>query len=165
MTTLELELAVFNQINIRQNLAVTNVSWGIPGLHECDILELSTSGYATEYELKISRSDLLKDKEKGHNHESNYIKYLYFVVPKHLKEIALNEIPERSGLMVVDEEINPYSKKKFYYHKIIKQPEPNDNCVKWSEKERYQLARLGTMRIRSLKDKLVNEMKKNTIKF
>ena len=46
-----------NFFNYRANLIVPNISWGL-GLHECDLLVLTSSGYATEIEIKVSKADL-----------------------------------------------------------------------------------------------------------
>ena len=89
MTTLEIEIALMEHFNVRQNSIVPNISWGIANLHECDILVLSKSNYATEVEIKISKSGLLKDKEKKHGHNHNHIARLYFAVPKKLKRNSL----------------------------------------------------------------------------
>ena len=88
MKTIDIEIAVMKWIGIRRNLVIPNVSWGISmkhpttykwmGLHECDILSLTKSNYAMEVEIKTTKSDLLKDKEKTHGHNSNLIRYLYF---------------------------------------------------------------------------------------
>lgn len=70
ISTLQCEVAIMKHFGIRANLIVPNVSWEIYSLpfrtlHECDILILSNSGYATEVEIKISKADLLKDREKN----------------------------------------------------------------------------------------------------
>ena len=93
MKTLDMEIAVMKHFDIVQNLIVPNISWGISGLHECDILSLSKAGYATEIEIKISKADLMSDKKKEHGHRHRYIANLYFCVPSFLKQIALEEIP------------------------------------------------------------------------
>lgn len=159
MKTIEIEIAIMQYFDTRQNLIVPNISWGIANLHECDILSLSKAGYATEVEIKVSKSDLLKDKEKEHNHRHNHIAQLFFAVPKNLEDIALNVIPERAGLFVVEKyryRVLGFDDVYKFDTKIImaRQCERNKNAVKWSEQERYQLARLGTMRILGLKKKI-----------
>jgi hypothetical protein len=153
MTTLHMEVALMDWLNIRQNLVVPNVSWGISignrSLHECDIIKLSKSNYATEYEIKVSKSDLIKDKGKRHGHVHNAIKDLYFCVPEKLLEIALDHIPERAGLICV-REVNS----RFEVN-IIRKAKSNKNAIKWPEKARYNLARLGSMRIPGLKRKVL----------
>lgn len=158
MKTLDIEIAVMNYIGIRQHLVVPNISWGIgsltKALHECDILSLSNSGYATEWEIKVSKHDLIKDKEKYHGHSHEYIADFFFVVPEKLKLIALKYIPERAGLFVV-KKYRPESFKGGGFHiDRIKSCLRNKNAVKWSDQDRYKLARLGTMRILALKEKI-----------
>ena len=158
MTTIEIEIAVMEHFGIRQNLIVPNISWGIAGLHECDILSLNRTGYATEVEIKTSKADLLQDKKKKHNHRHNHIADLYFAVPENLRKIALEVIPERAGLFI----IKKYEDNDDYFKVSeltagayeVKPSTRNKDAVKWTEKERYQLARLGTMRILALKKKL-----------
>ena len=58
--------------------------------HECDILTVSPSYWATEVEIKISLSDLKADFKKKHNHLSNAIKYFYYCIPEHLLQKSLN---------------------------------------------------------------------------
>lgn len=155
MKTLDIEIAIMKYYGVRQYNIVPNVSWGIRDnnykpLHECDLLILSSSGYATEIEIKISKYDLLKDKDKKHNHNHNHIKYLYFAVPEELEEIALANIPERAGLYIAggDGTIKKIIKKK--------KAEMNTRSHKWTLEERLQILRLGTMRIFGLKMQIKN---------
>lgn len=152
MTTLEIEIAMMQLFPPRQNIVVPNVSWGMNllsqhgyvSLHECDILILSKGNYATEIEIKISKSDLLADKKKAHGHYHEHIARLYFAVPDTLVDVAVDAIPERAGL---------YSVKAGKIPKLIRQCKRNKNCSRWTEKDRLKLAHLGTMRILGLKKK------------
>lgn len=164
MTTLELEIALMSFFGIRANLIVPNVSWGIGNLHECDLLILSKHHYATEVEIKISKSDLLKDKNKSHNHIHNYIRRLYFAVPEKLKDIALSEIPSGAGLISAKKiQCKPWhhlysenSSHNYYFHlDVIRNPALNSSAHKWTDTEYYMLQRLGAMRILSYKKKLL----------
>lgn len=157
MKTIDMEIAVMQWLDIRKNLIVPNVSFGM-GLHECDILSLTKSGYATEVEIKISRADLLKDKHKSHGHESKRIKSLYFAVPEKLKELALAEIPERSGLLVVHWRS---AKKLGYYVTTAREPVVDKYAEKWNDRDRMNLSRLGTMRILGLKQNILRQTNKN----
>ena len=154
MKTIDIEIAVMKHIGIRQNLIVPNVSWGISSntlnLHECDILSLSKSGYATEVEIKVSKHDLLKDGEKWHGHHHNYIANLFFAVPELLEGIALTNIPERAGLFVAKK----YTPGNEIFIEQVRACQRNKDAVKWNEIDRYKLARLGTMRILGLKQKI-----------
>jgi len=150
MTTIEMEIAIMRYMDIRKNIIVPNVSWGIvidyKTLHECDLLILSKSGYATEIEIKISKSDLKQDIKKLHKHKHNAIKKFYFAVPVHLKEFALDNIPKHAGLIVVNEDSKV---------EMVKTAEINKYAIKWKDKEKAKLLRLGCMRILGLKEKIV----------
>ena len=153
MKTIDVEIAVMRYIGIRQNLVVPNVSWGISlnnqDLHECDILSLTKSGYATEVEIKVSKYDLLKDREKGHNHRHNHIARLFFAVPELLEDVALINIPDRAGLLVVRKDRNDGK----IYVEQVRVCQRNMKAITWTDEDRYKLARLGTMRILGLKEK------------
>lgn len=152
MTTLDLEICLMSFFNIRHNIIVPNISWGIANLHECDLLVLSRSNYATEVEIKISRADLLKDKKKKHGHKHNHIARLYYAVPEKLVELALDEIPSRAGLIVCKE--ITCKNGSTIYAKKIRECKRNMKAHQWSEKEKVKLCHLGTMRILGLKKKI-----------
>lgn len=158
MTTLEIEIAIMNYIGVRQNVIVNGIHWGLNVgtklMHECDLLSLTKSNYATEIEIKISKSDLLKDKFKKHKHEHPHIKYLWFAVPKKLKEVALQEIPERAGLYL----LHRWDDGRITVH-TEKQPTPRKDAIKWNDTERNDLMRLGTMRILTLKRQLLRSLR------
>lgn len=155
----DIEIAIFRKYDVRQHIIVPNVSDQmclVP--FETDMLVLSRSNYATGYEIKVSKSDLLadlkkkqysrfKDKENGSILQELYyakkFKYFYYAVPQKLKEIALRVIPEFVGLYVYDNNgigvlIKVKDAKKL-------------KTQSWSEKEKIELMRLGIMRIYSLK--------------
>lgn len=137
-----MELAVVSYLNPRQNLIIPNVWWGI-SLHECDLLILTKNNYAYEVEIKISKSDLVADREKKHQHFNNKIKKLYFAIP----EILLGYkqyIPDTAGIIVVSE--NGFCEK-------IREARVK-NSYRWTDEEKYNAARLGTMRIWGLKEKI-----------
>jgi hypothetical protein len=162
---IDIELAIFRLYDIRQHVIVPNVSDQmclVP--FETDMLVLTQSSYATGFEIKVSKSDLLadlkkkqytrfKDKENGNLLQELYyakkFKYFYYAVPKKLEETALSIIPDFVGLYVYE---------NFEYPKT-----PTFKCVKeakklktesWREKDKVELMRLGCMRIHSLKQGL-----------
>lgn len=158
MKTLDIEIALMNYLKVRRKPIVPNVSWGIVidnrPLHECDLLVLSDSNYATEIEIKITKQDLLKDKDKRHGHYHHGVKYLYYAVPSKLKDVALAEIPDRAGLYTIHEHnglFSVYTERKATANKF---------AIKWSDKDRTDLLRLGTMRIFTLKRQLQRVLKK-----
>lgn len=162
---IDIELAIFNLYDIRQHIMVPNISNQMEVVpFETDMLVLTQSGYATGFEIKVSKNDLLadlkkrqyrmfKDKENGSLLQELYyakkFKYFYYAVPKKLEETALSIIPYFVGLYVYE---------KFEYPNL-----PSFKCVKkakklktesWSEKNKVELMRLGCMRIPSLKQGL-----------
>jgi len=142
-TAKEIEIRIAKWFGYRTNLIVPNVSWGA-GLHECDILILTKAGYALEVEIKVSKGDIIKDGEKRHQHRSEKIKRLYFAIPKKLeKHIAL--IPVRAGVITVEETGNC---------ELIRNAEVNRAAKKWGDEDRFNIARLGAIRIWDLKEKL-----------
>lgn len=145
-TSLEIEVRLADHFNYRQNIIVPNISWGM-NMHECDLLIITKAGYATEIEIKISKSDLIKDKKKEHGHQSILIKYLYFAIPEKLdKEEIKAEIPARAGIII----INKQGKLR-----IDRKPLKNNGCVKLTDSQILNIARLGAMRIWNLKHEAV----------
>jgi hypothetical protein len=125
---------------------VPNVSWGLL-FYECDLLVVTQSNYCYEVEIKTSRSDLKADLVKPHGHRSKKIRRLYFAIPDYMQK-DIEFIPPRAGILIVSEPvINGYGSRC----KCIRDPENNEEARKLSDVERYQVARLGTMRIWSLK--------------
>lgn len=146
MTSADIEIAVSHYFNIRANIIVPNVSWGLR-LHECDLLVLTKNGYAYEVEIKVSRADLIKDASKPHNHDSKRISRLYFAIPAKLKD-CVEFIPERAGILVCDHGEGPY-KHTIHCRRLREAAKTYD--YQWPEHERLALARLGAMRVWSLK--------------
>ena len=164
VTCLDIELAIMQEFNFRQNLIVPNITNMMCLLpFETDMLVLTNSGYAYGFEIKVSKSDLKADFKKPqhcrfdqmHNGKTGFeryygkFKYFYYAVPEHLKEFALEIIPDFCGLWVLNKPEYPQIR-KFYQAREPKKLFDR----KWSEKERYEIARLGTMRIYSLKQAL-----------
>ncbi len=153
MTAKEAELSVVNYFNPRQNLIVPNVSWGFMGLHyEADLVVIRKSGYAVEVEIKVSKSDLIKDKEKKHNHDCKKFKGLYFAIPENLLKHK-EHIPYRAGILVCRKFI--YEGKTYYRSRLERKPKPDLSTEPLDLKDKYELARLGTLRIWNLKRKIL----------
>lgn len=150
ITTPEMEVAIMKYLNVRVNLIVPNVSWGLLD-YEADIVSLTKSGYATEVEIKVSVSDLKADFRKPIQHDSNLFKYFYYAVPEDMKEIALELIPDRAGLFVVYH--NEFIDKHLPHR--VREAKVNPDHRKWTEKERIKLAELGCMRLLGMKEKLL----------
>lgn len=147
----EMEVLLARHLNYRANLIVPNVSWGL-GIHEVDMLILSSSNYASEIEIKISLADLKADLKKPHGHHSNKIKKLYFAIPKELEEKALEFIPERAGLFVINDSYTRNGRQVKPYVVLSKAPKSNPTARKLNDKEIKKLYELAAMRIWSLKE-------------
>jgi len=143
-TTEEIEIAVANHFGWSKKLIVPNVSWGM-GIHECDLLISTPSWFLWEIEIKISLSDLKKDLEKRHGHNSNKIKYLYFAIPVKLKP-HIHHIPKRAGILIV-------GNTGHIFHE--REPIRNKNARKLTSGEINQLMRLAVMRLWPLKETLL----------
>ena len=141
-TTIEMELILSEYLDFVMNLIVPNVSWGM-GMHECDLLKLTPSGYASEIEIKVSKADLIKDKEKRHKHDHRKIKHLFFAIPYYLEKY-IEHIPDRAGIIIVYES---------GVCRTVRDPMIHSNYV-FSIEERFKLARLGSIRTWSLKKKI-----------
>jgi len=154
MKTIEVEIKIMEYFGVRANLIVPNVSWGIANLHECDLLILSGNNYATEVEIKVTKHYLLKDNDKRHGHLHHYIARLFFAVPEKLEEEALKHIPDRAGLLVVCPRVRGRDGERYCIVKQVRAAKRNKDPHQWAVHERFQLLRLGAMRILGMKKKL-----------
>ena len=147
-TTLWMELALVRYFNPRKYLIVPNVSWGLFRRQEVDLLLLTSSNYAWEIEIKVNKADLIKDLMKKHEHKNAMISRTYFAIPTSLMEFK-DSIPWDAGILEVEE--------KGYYgrFRVIEHRKPTiKHDYKFTDQERYKLARLGALRIWTLKKRL-----------
>jgi hypothetical protein len=158
MTCADIELVIARAWGYRKNCIVPNVSWGM-GLHECDLLIVSSAGYATEIEIKVSASDLKKDATKSHQHLSTKIKCLFFAVPEKLLKYT-DLIPERAGIICVRERKEVPG---MYYQEIIRPAQANKQARAFTQAEMLRLYRLGALRIWDLKQKVRTLAKENKL--
>lgn len=154
ITAKQVELAIIDRFNLRENLFVPNVSWGM-FKYECDLIMMSKSGYLTEFEIKVSASDLKKDREKIHGHINDKIRYLYFVFPEKLLKYE-EYVPERAGIWIY----KPEEKRKEFKCVIYRECKTNIIVKPLDIEDKFQLARLGTLRIWRLKSE-IEDMKKD----
>lgn len=141
-TSFEIEKQVAFYFGVRTHIIVPNVSWSMLP-YEADMVVLHQSSYADEVEIKISRSDLLRDKKKYHQHDSDKFRRLWFAIPEKIQS-SVPDIPERSGVLVIS---------KNGTVKQIRVPQINKFAVKWTTAQSLNLARLGCMRMWSWKHK------------
>ena len=157
ITTIEMEEAISRLFGIRTHIIVPNISWGLVGMHECDVFIVKTSGCAVEVEIKRSKSDLLADFKKKHNHDDERIKEFYYALPDKLLETCEELIPEHAG--IIECRRNPWSK-GIVKASIKRKAKIRKGYRKLTMEEQFKVAKLGTMRIWSLKQKLIKEQNK-----
>lgn len=95
-----IELAVVALLNYRVYTIVPNISHGLLGRHEADLL-CYHNGKFTEVEIKISASDLKADFKKQHGHQHKYITRLIYAMPHKLCEKYADIIPKQHGIISV----------------------------------------------------------------
>ena len=147
LTTPEMELCIVNPRSgafpFNRYMVLPRTRWGINGInHECDLIALSKTGTLHEIEIKISKSDLLAEKRKNHNHKSRIIKRFWYAVPEEMKDFALLHIPEKAGLITCDRGCSSVIRRAY----AGKSEKPNQEVVEhmyellqmryWSEKIR-----------------------------
>lgn len=148
----QIELAVAQVFGVRNNIIVPNVSWGFFATHEADLVIINKAGYMTEVEIKRSWEDFLHDFKKQTTHDEGKVSWKYFAVPQCLSERVWQYLCDNGhmdcGVIQYLEDGNA----NFVYC-------PNNMLSHIESKklfleEKLAIARLGCMRIWSLKNKL-----------
>jgi hypothetical protein len=162
ITTIEMEVAISKYFGIRQNIIVPNISWGFLS-HEADMFIIKRSGLTTEVEIKRSKYDLLADFKKGHNHidRQNRISELYYALPIELYESCKDLIPENSGILTCEKYHVGHGTRRVSV-RTQREPVKIKNARKLTEIEKLKIATLGTMRIWSLKEKIIKLQNEKT---
>ena len=173
-TTLDMEIDLLWHYGVSKNIIITNT---YECMFETDVLVISSAGYATGIEIKVSKSDLRNDLKKKHiaalskpwntkgydmvstakEHYFGYFKRFYYAVPEHLEAAALEQIPDFCGLLVRKTKADSYRS----WIEEVRKPKPLFK-YKWSEKEMLRVAHLGTMRILGLKQAIRGYQISNT---
>lgn len=165
---IELNIADSKDFDYTKKLVVFNV-FGTAGVlpiwHECDVLVCTKAGYLTEIEIKRSYADFLNDFKKEHDHKSRYIKNFYYCVPSKIKDKVLEFLDNfenrkdwraSAGLLVFYDDSR--------YIDTVRLPSTNNECLKLTTEQMLYLARLGSMRVMTLKRKIIKieeQMKKS----
>lgn len=164
ITTAEIEVAIAKYFGIRQHIIVPNVSWGFFN-HECDLFLIRKSGYGFEIEIKRSKSDMQADFKKKHGHKDrkNRIVQLYYAFPLELLSKVEELVPPECGIITIEN--YSYDGKEYkQYVRMYRNAKRIKNCRKLTEKEQLKIARLGTLRIWRLKEKLNQLKQKKCVK-
>ena len=157
---IELCIAKSREFDYTKKLVVFNVFGHgsiVPLWHECDVLVCTNSGYLTEIEIKRSYADFINDFKKNHTHESRFIKNFYYCVPDSIKEKVVSFIDSlenkddwrtKAGILIFHEDND--------WIDIIREPIQNKEAEKLNTEQKLYLARLGSMRVMTLKKKVVS---------
>lgn len=154
MTCLDIEIAVADYFNPRQNLIVPNVFWGLGFKHELDVAVMTPSRYLTEIEIKTTASDLRRDSKKIHGHASQRIRRHFFAVPESLQELARELAPPEWGIL----SYSGYVLNQIKTAKSVAARPLDDDEVR-------KLYELAAMRIWTLKHTLATRIKRDRIRL
>ncbi len=152
-----MEIAISKYFGIREHIIVPNISWGFKRMHECDLFIIKKSGIAIEVEIKRTKSDLIADFKKEHHHydKDNRITELYFAMPEEMYENCKDLIPEGAGIIVCYRYTHPQKRTEEVGAYVKRNSKRIRGSRKLTVEERLRIAHLGTMRIWSLKQKLI----------
>jgi len=165
ISTTEIELAIARHYGTREHIIVPNISWGFNYMHECDMFIIKKTGYAVEVEIKRSKSDLINDFKKPHQHKSNRIREFFYAIPKKNLADWGKLIPEHAGILsydkieedIWDKKLRKWSGKKRWVMIVRRERNAKANTTsrKLTTEEQLKVARLGCLRIWNLKQKLI----------
>ncbi len=103
--------------------------------HECDVLIVQKSGYATEIEIKATASDLKADKKKLHGHRSNYIRQIYYGLSEEIPQNVIDDnVPENAGIIMFYK-YPMGNMNKGLYCSITRKPKANMKASKLTDKQ------------------------------
>lgn len=155
ISTPEMEIAIAKMFGTRQNIIVPNISWGLQGMHECDMFIITKAGCAQEVEIKRTKSDFLADFKKGHNHvdKQKRITEFYYAFPSDIIDKCIDLVPENAGIIVCERYENYRGIELISAH-IVRQAKWIKDSRKLTPEEQLKVAHLGCMRIFNLKEKL-----------
>lgn len=152
ITSTHIELALAAHFNYHRNYIIVNASWGMGLNYEADFLSVTPDGYATEVEIKVSKSDLLADLKKSPwAHGADFVKRVYFAVPTKLVKVCKEVLPEAYGIIEVYE--GPYGGLKC---REVRAAQNRPKARNLSPKEINNMLRLMSMRVWTLKAKILS---------
>lgn len=163
-----MECAIVRLFDIRTHLVVPNISWGLLS-HEADVLVVRKTGYCLEFEIKRSFSDFKKDFTKrkfkegstGNHMWKKNIKEFTYVFPAKLFKKRRDEImamvPGYAGVLICYENTSGGA---VPWTEWIQNPKPSSEAKPLTQKQMYDVARLGMIRIWPLKRALIKYLKR-----
>ena len=152
LTEKTVQVALANYFNKRANMIIPNVSWGFFKNKEVDLVVIRKSMWMDEVEIKLNKSDLLKETNKKRYNKNindkhkNTIRYKWFCVKSGL-ENDIDHLPEEVGVLIIDENYSIIEYRK---------PKKIENSRKITEIELIKLLRLGNLRTWPLREQILN---------
>ena len=157
MNASEVELAVVRMIDPRRCLIVPRVSWMFPW--ESDLIQVSNSGYLTEYEIKVSIADMRREQAKmrWQKHENPHplsslgqfprrIRRYYLAVPEEIEAQAKTELDKYpcpgAGLVVVSMRLGGGGTEQ-PFAEVVKAAKTNRLAERVTLEERYSTGAVG----------------------
>lgn len=154
MTAEDLTLDLFDLFNPRQNIMVPNVSWGLFIHREVDLLKVTASGYAHEYEIKVSLADLKRDGIKRRDRrQCELIRSKTYVMPAAMEK-HVDLIPVECGYILMAPRQEGRASHATRRVHARREAETNKCCRKLTDREIAKVARLGALRIPGLMRKV-----------
>lgn len=139
-------ILVSDLFHFRRYLIVSNVSWGLLPW-EADLLVMTSAGYVSEIEIKISIADLKRDRSKAKWRQwddyHSMIKARWFAMPADVWEHkeACSCIPAGAGVIVCQKP-KPWN----FGASVVVEATQSATTKPLTQDEQFKLARLGTMR-------------------
>ena len=150
-TVEEIQDALIKQFgNYKTDIIVPNVSYGLFD-YEADLIIMTNTGYATEFDIKRSFSDFNNDFKKDKcAHNSPIIYRFYYVVPSSIGHKVIDVLKDKykhiPGVLTYDEDLKLKS--------IGLSGGIREGGRKMFLEEQFKLARLGYLRYWKLKGKI-----------
>jgi hypothetical protein len=143
--------AVARLFNYRIYDMLPNASWGLMGLHECDMLLMDHGGRLTEIEIKIRPSDLKADFKKPHRiRPTNKIGRLIYCMPEDMVKKYGHLVPKECGIIQVFPWIGKTTRNRVAIEWVRRAKHRRD-AIRLSNADREKFLRLGLMRYWSLR--------------
>ena len=126
-----------------------DIMW-LPNVHfaggECDLLTVSKSGYATEFEIKISIEDWRRDKNKVKwtDEKREKISQFYYCIPRELLEKEPDFVNPDFGILTFK-----FKEGGWFSIREERKAKKLTDSIKLTDKEQMQLLKKGWFRYRS----------------
>lgn len=148
-----MEVAVSELVCYRRHIIVPNLSFGFLN-YEADMVYIDDKNRLSEVEIKVTLSDLKADfKKPKHLKPNKNVGRLIYAIPVEMLDKALEIIPNKYGIITVEGWVKHEGWNPVYLAKWHRQIQHRKDVVPLTDKQVINIARLGCMRIWSLKFK------------